>query len=294
MTRWLSVAVVAVLGALLIGAPAQAATSVKIQPLLYRDTLKKGEKKSGYVDVSNPNDAPTTYTFSVQAFRQVDDEGTLQFYDSEQVTSGLRLDVDKVLLEPKDVLRLHFTLDGARLPEGDVFAVIMAAAEPMLGDGTAVSVRAGTLFALTNGTVASRRAEITELSVPWLQLGDGMRAQLRLKNTAPENQATGFFPTIKVSAWPFLNKEVSGPLVFAGHSRTVSLVYPGNYAGILWVRASAGSNEKTAVSIVVTGWYRLALSAIAIALIVSMYILLHIWQRHTRGGVQKSSLRGRR
>lgn len=280
--KWSVAVVMAALGAAAwFGMPAQAMTSVKIQPLLYHDALGAGEKKSGFVDVSNPNDATTTYRFSVQAFRQIADDGTLQFRDDEQIASGIHLDVTEAQLAPKDVLRLYFVLDGAKLPTGDVFAAIMATSVPTSGTGTAVSVRAGTLFVLSNGTPASHVAEITELTASRFQFGDGMRMQLRIHNPAPESQATGFFPTIHVSAWPFIDKDVEGPLVFAGRTRTVTVKYPGNYAGIVRLRVGAGANEQSTMVVVVTGWFRWAIPLTVVVIGGVMYKILRKRRRRT-------------
>ncbi len=82
------VLLLAILGlSLLLTAPTSA-LSLKLQPLLYNDILKKGEQKKGFIDISNPTGQTLQLRSSVQAFRQVDNTGTLEFYENEQVSAG--------------------------------------------------------------------------------------------------------------------------------------------------------------------------------------------------------------
>lgn len=57
------------------GAPSASATSLKISPLRYDTTLSAGEKKKGFVDVTNPSGSDVHVMLTVQAFRQTDNTG---------------------------------------------------------------------------------------------------------------------------------------------------------------------------------------------------------------------------
>lgn len=249
---------------------ARASSSVKIQPLLQRDNLAQGEKKKGYVDITNPSEQAITLSFSVQGFKQIDDQGNLQFFDDEQIEKGVLLDLKQAELEPKDVLRLYFVLDGTKLPQGDVFVAIMAStkAQPGAGMSSAVSARVGTLFVLTNGTPPSRNVKITDFSTPIVQLGDSVSAQLTIRNTDPVDATTGFFPEVELAVWPYINQKVEGPLVFAGRSRQLTINQTGDYFGIIKFEASTGSSNASSYSLVITGFYRWLIPSVALALLV--------------------------
>lgn len=279
MKWWVVTGLLAVCFMVLRGGIVSADSAIKIQPVMIRETLKAGEVKKGHVDVSNPNQAAITVTLSVKAFRQIDDRGSLQFVDEPRIAEAIRLDVTEITLEPKDVLRLYFSVDSAKLPEGDVFASIMAATTPDQTKSTSVSAQAGALLVLVNRTPPSRTAEITGMDALSVQFGERVEANIRVKNTAPAGQATGFFPRIVYDMWPYERKELAGPLIFAGRTRDIAVVQPGSYAGLVRISAKTGQSEKTTYAFVVTGWYRWALPLGILGAVVLMYIALHLRKR---------------
>ena len=101
-------------------APPVSAASLKVAPLEYRTTLKQGEKKKGFIDVSNPTKETVRVRTSAQAFRQIDDNGSLQFFDNEQVSAGVLLDLDEFELGPLEAVRMYFILDSTRCVRGDL------------------------------------------------------------------------------------------------------------------------------------------------------------------------------
>ena len=217
----MAVATLALLGAALVSATADA-TSLKIAPLKYDTELKKAEKKKGFIDVSNPTGQKLIIKTSVEAFKQTNDDGALSFYKNEQLAAGIQLDLDEFELGPKEAVRMYFLLDGTKLPPGDAFgAVFFTAAPANKPSGVEQAVRLGTLFSIVNGTPGPRQAEITELSVPWLQLTDTISGSYSIKNTADPNKATGFYPTVQLQTAPFGEaKKQTGKLTFAGITRT--------------------------------------------------------------------------
>src|SRR5689334_4309658 len=92
------------------------AATLRIAPLQYRTTLKKGETKKGFVDVNNPSNTTVRIVTQVQAFTQIDNNGGLQFYDNEQVAQGIKPDLSTFDLGAKETLRLYFSVDGTKLP----------------------------------------------------------------------------------------------------------------------------------------------------------------------------------
>lgn len=247
------------LAALLLGAvPALPvnAESLRIAPLQYRTTLKSGEKQKGYVDISNPEGDTVEVKFEVQAFRQIDNAGGIEFYTDEALSKGVLLDLDSAELGPHEVLRLVFLIDGTMLPHGEVYAAILARTVPQSTAGSAQSVRVGTVLEITNGSAGSHKASITDISAPFLQVGEGVSMTFVVHNEDSTGQTSGFRPKLKVGVLPYSEKETEGPLIFAGRSRTVTYTTPGNYFGFVRLSVKTGSSSKGQLAFVMTGYWR--------------------------------------
>ena len=272
--RRIILAVFAVATGLLTLSPVTSAISIQIKPTIYKNVeLKKGEKKKSYVDIANPTAMKQTVTLSVKAFRQIDSEGMLQFYDSEQVAKGVQLDLTEFELNPKDVVRVYFLLDGSVLPSGDVFAAIFAETVPR-DSAVAQSVRVGTLLSIVNGTPSSHSAAINNLNAPLFQWGDGIQATFSVKNTAAKDTATGFFPRLRVALQPYSEKDIEGPLVFAGIERSVSYRDPGNYFGIMRLNVSTDGGSASRWLFAMTGFWRWLAPLIALVIVGSVFAIL--------------------
>lgn len=232
------------------------AATLSVSPLKYDAELKAGEKKKGFVDISNPSAEGLVVKLTVQAFRQIDDQGTLQFYDSDAISDGVKLDYSEVEIGPRETLHLAFLLDGNKLPEGDVFAAIFAGAEPSRLGAAEQTVKVGTLLIITNGTPANHIAVVEQLSVPWLQIGGEFSAHFALRNTANQSEGTGFAPEVTVSAWPFIHDVVTGPLVFSGRTRQVDYVKSGSFMGLVRVGVKTGQSEQAAYTFLITGYWK--------------------------------------
>ena len=232
------------LAALVFFSPAaQATSSLKVQPLSYETQLQKGERKTGYIDISNPSAKNVTVVSSVQAFRQIDDEGSLEFYDSEAVLGGITPDLKSFTLGPKEAQRMVFELDGTKLPEGDVFAALFFTLKPAEGEMLTQAVRIGTLFIIENGTLASRKAEVTNLQADFLQVGSFVTGKYVVKNTAKKGQATGFSPLVNLKLTPFgTMQQQDSSLVFTGRERLNDFSYRTNIPGLF--RFSASYNDS--------------------------------------------------
>lgn len=266
--RW-SVSLGLLLGcsALLISNVPVRAESLEIHPTIYKNIqLQKGEGKKAYVDVVNPAATAENVSISIKALRQVDDTGTLSFYDSEQITKGIKLDLTSVELGPKEAVRIYFAMDGSLLPSGDVFAAIFARTSP--GDGAAMqSVQVGSLLMITNGTPASHTADVSTLDAPFIQMGEAMTAQLSLTNPANEKETTGFFPKVTVQTWPYGQRTVEGPLLFAGRTRAIQYRQPGDYFGFIKLQVDAGGKQGSKILFVMTGFWRWLAPVLALTMI---------------------------
>jgi len=265
-------------------AEVSAEATLGLQPLQYQETLKKGEVKKAYIDVTNPSGQPVTTSFSVQGFKQIDDKGNLAFYDDERLRGGIRLDYDEVEIPARKTLRLYFIVDGSKLPRGDVFAVIFATTKPEQGV-VSPSVRLGALVILTNETPGARQASIESLRMSLVQIGESLKGEVRIKNTAPANTASGFFPEIKLSSWPFGSTyTVQAPLVYSGNTRTVTIDKESDLFGVFRITASYGDSRKDAWVILVTGMWRWL--SIVLVVIVAVLVAGLVWRRRHKSRQQ--------
>lgn len=275
--KWL-LGVLCIAAGLWVGAaPVGAEASLELRPLQYVESLQKGERKQGMVDIHNPQPYKVDVRLSVQGFKQIDDKGNLAFYESEQLRDGIKLDLETAEIPAHKTLRLYFTADGAKLPAGDVFAVIFAEATPSDHAGTDTTVRLGSLLILTNQTPGARQAVIERLAIPWLQIGAGLGGQAIVKNTAPAGTAGGFFPRITLTTWPFGPELITdGPLVQNGNQRTVTFKQATDLFGIYRVRVTTGESYKDQWIFAVTGYWRW-LSVVLVLAIGSTVFLLWRW-----------------
>lgn len=256
------------------------ALGLKIAPLSYEAELGKGEIKKGYVDISNPSSTPVKVKLEAQAFRQIDDEGSLEFYESEQIKEGVKLDFETITIGAREAYRVYFLLDSAKLSSGDNFAAIFASTIAQPGAGTTQSVRVGTLLSIQNGAVDARQGAVESFVANWLQVGEGLSATTKVKNTADPQKATGFYPSIQASIAPYGSRTVKGPLVFAGRTRTVELQHPGSYFGPVLLGARVGESSKTSLVFAMTGYWRWLAPIIGVVIIASGLVYRRVRSRH--------------
>ncbi len=265
-----------------IGAGTTSALGLKIAPLEYKTTLKKDERQQGFIDVSNPSSVPVTAQASVQAFKQINDDGGLQFYDDKQVQSGITLELTTIEMGAREAVRVAFTVNGSSLPEGDVYAAIFFTTDPKEPrNGVGQSVRVGTILSIINTTPGQRRAEVTKLDVPLVQFSDTASGAYSIKNTG--NGSTGFYPTVKISGWPGGRpKTVEGSLLFAGRERSNDFSYASGF-GIHRIEVAYGDSKKSRWVVSVAPWM-LVLSLLVLLIILIELMLL----KKRRTSAQKS------
>lgn len=258
------------------------ATSLKMQPLLYNETIAKGEKKKGFIDISNPTGQTIILQTSVQAFTQTDDNGSLQFYDNEQVRAGIIPDLSEFTIGPREALRMYFLIDGTKLPQGDVFAAIFVSTKAnQESKGISQSVRLGTILTLVNGTPAARQASVESLSTSFINFGTSIDGSYRIKNTADSSATTGFYPEVTVQIEPFTQATKSqSPLVMTGKSREGTFSLHGDRFGIYKLTASYGNSRQSHWIFVVTGFWQWLAPLIAV-LLVLVVLLFRAARRKT-------------
>jgi hypothetical protein len=256
--------------------------------LEYKATLKENERLEGFVDVSNPSAQKVTVQATVQAFKQIDNEGGLQFFDDERIAAGIRPELTSFELGPREALRMAFTVDGKVLPEGDVYAAIFLTTEPSQPRaGVGQSVRVGTILSLVNKNPGSRKAEITGVRLPLVQFSGVTKGSYAVKNTGPEG--TGFYPKVKLTAWPGRQtKEQESSLVFGGRERINDVSLPLGY-GVHYVEAAFGDSKTGQWVVLIAPW--MLVTGLLIVLVVGIELLLLKKRRKSLAGKPRKTIR---
>jgi hypothetical protein len=110
---------------------------------------------------------------------------------------------------------------------------------------------------LENGTPPAHHATISSLDAPWLQLGTAIKMQMDVTNTDPSGGAAiGFTPQITFLFKPYGKRTFDGPLIFAGHSRTIDYSEAGDYFGPVLIHVAVGDHTQTKLVFAITGYWR--------------------------------------
>jgi hypothetical protein len=250
---------------------------LKVSPLRYQAHLEIGQVKSGFIDASNPTGSPIHVAFQVQAFRQANDQGELEFYDSERLASAVTPALTEFDIGPREAVRTRFTIDPAKLGPGGAYGVVFLRTVPtgQAGGQIATSARVGTLLILDVGGSGVRSGRISGLTLPHFVFGRHatLPVSFSYKNTGTGDTALAFFPGLDAGAG-FTGKPLmlTGPLVFPGRTRAIkATLVPANSIGLVPVSVhdrSGGSAPATVWVIADTGvWSDLTvLAAVAFLL----------------------------
>lgn len=248
------------------------ALGLKVAPLQYKATLTEGERKQGVVDVSNPSSQAVTVNVSVQAFKQTDNNGGLQFYNDQKISNAIRPELETLELGPREAIRLAFTIDGTTLPDGDIFAAIFLSTEPVTPqNGVGQLVRVGTLLSLVNKSPGQRLAKVTSISMPALQLTDTIEGIYTIQNTG--SAQSGFYPKVSISSWPnTTSKQVESSLVFGGKERSNDFTYPLGY-GIHRVDVSYEDSRQSRWVITIAPWMLVLMVLLILIVCIELFLL---------------------
>jgi hypothetical protein len=247
------------------------ALGLKVAPLEYKTTLQEDERKQGFIDISNPSTQPVSVKTSVQAFKQINNQGGLQFFEDKHIEKGITLDLSKFELGPRQAVRMPFVIDGTNLPAGDVYAAVFFTTEPKKKtNGVGQLVRVGTLLSIVNKTPGQRSAELTKLQLPFVQLNENASGSYSIKNSS---SAGGFYPEVSITSWPGgEDKKVQSSLLFSGHERSNDFTINTGY-GIHLVEVSYGSSKKSAWVITAAPWMIMLLGVIIIIGLVELILI---------------------
>ena len=260
---------------------------IQMRPLLYEEKLEPNQIKKGYLDISNPSSRSVILLTSVQLFTQIDDQGSLRFYDADYIREAIVPEFDEFELGPKEALRLFFTGDSSKLPDGDVLAAIFVknktTPQPL---AMTPAVRVGTLLIFENGKPGPRDVAITELSVPHFTIGDKIEGRVVIKNTAPENIQSGFFADVHIQVAPWGSEvDVKSPLITSGKTREFEFSVDSNQLGLYWVKVTANGVVAEKPVLLVTGIWRWVLMIVGITLAVSVIVGVIVLPRK-RGNIR--------
>ena len=278
--------VVALAAAALLGSHAARADvpGLQIAPLEYEDSLRTGVVKNGYIDVANPGDSQVDVISSVKGFSQIDTHGNLRFYDDPDLSSAITVGLPSFSLGPREAVRVGFTVDPAKLPQGGIYAAIFFRTQPPGQTSTssfiAESANVGTILMLTNGTSTKHFGTITKLHVPFWQFGYGILGTFDFTNTDRTPHPVGFKPVLSARVLPWGSApKLSTGLVLPGATRTFDLSRLGAFFGLLPVIVVDSDTHAWAVAWVFacTGWY--AYAVLIIAALLLLYIVIRLLSR---------------
>lgn len=246
------------------GAQAAELTALKATPLKYQEHIPLGGDKIGYMDISNPTMQALTVKMQAQAFRQVDAQGNLQFYDDDRISAGIIPEFYEFTLGPHEAIRLKFTIRTNTLGAGGTYGVLFAQTsvpgQASGGASVAVAARVGTLFILDIGDGGTRSGYLAFLHRFGAAFGDGVSANLSYTNVGESGRALAFSPKLAVKTGWFGKSEVrEGPFTMPHNARPASFFKKGNYIGIIPITVSdqtGGAKPVKQWLIVCTGYWR--------------------------------------
>jgi hypothetical protein len=257
--------------AMSVSIPAHAEAGLQLNPLKYEDTLATTSVKSGFIDVSNPSDTTITIQTDVQGFRQADLDGNLEFFSDEQLRAGIIPGLDTFELGPRESIRMAFTVNPGKLPQGGVYAAIFFRTVPPPASSKvsyiSESANVGTLLILRNGNATDQIGKVTKFTLPFWQFGGGLRGQLQYQNTNRDRGGLAFTPKLESRVLPWGHgRDFTGPFIMPGATRQFTFTRPGSYLGILPVTVldAATGHPVTRWVFALTGWYQVLLLLVII------------------------------
>jgi hypothetical protein len=266
---------------------------LKVAPLRYQAHLDVGQVKTGFIDASNPTGTSIHVAFQVQAFRQANDQGELEFYDDARLSAAVTPALPEFEIGPREAVRTRFTIDASRLGPGGAYGVIFLRTVPtgQASGQIATSARVGTLLILDVGGTGTKSGRISGLKLPRLVFGwhQKLPVAFSYQNTGSAETALSYFPELDVTAG-FTGKphKLTGPLVFPKRTRAIKTTLPAdNLIGLVPVSVHdhvGGSAPATTWMLADTGiWATLTLLApVALLLWILRKKLLISWRKLLR------------
>jgi hypothetical protein len=296
--RALATAIIGMVLACSVPGVALADAGLQINPLRYDDVMTGTTVKNGFIDVSNPSDTTVTIRTSVRGFKQADLAGDLAFFTDDALTAGIRPSLATFELGARESLRLVFSVDPSKLPQGGVYAAIFFTTIPPEGqsDVTYITETAnvGTLLLLQNGGNNVKVGRISQFNLPFLQLGAGLTGTVQYQNTNRNTGGLAFSPGLSSNVFPW-GRQVgfTGPFIMPQSTREFTYQRAGSYLGLVPVTlvASEGNSSVTSWVLACTGWYQWLVLVFALA--VGVYWLMSYRDRKSGRTRTRSGILGR-
>lgn len=249
---------------------------LQVNPLKYVTTMIGPDVQDGYIDVANPSDTQVNIQATVQGFRQDDLAGNLSFFNNQAIQAAIKLSSTQFTLGPQQAVRVPFSVDPRQLPQGGVFAAIffrtIPPAQSAATSFVSESANVGTLLLLQNGPADARIGRVAKLTMPFLQLGNGLYGTAQYQNTNHSTAPVAFSPALTAKIQPFGKPvHVTGPYVLPGSTRQFQVSRPGSYFGLLPFSLIDSSSGATT-----TRWV-LACTGIYAFLLLYLFALIVVW-----------------
>lgn len=281
----------------LVPAAALADAGLQLNPLRYDDVITGTVVKNGFIDVSNPSDTTVTIRTSVRGFKQADLAGNLSFFIDDALTAGIRPSLETFDLGPRESLRLVFSVDPSKLPQGGVYAAIFFTTIPPEAQSQATYIietaNVGSLLLFQNGGSDVKVGRIARFDLPLIQLGSGISGTVQFQNTNRNTGGVAFSPNLSSRVFPWgKSAKFTGPFVMPQSTREFTYQRAGSYFGLLPVTLSTteGHFGITRWVLVCTGWYQWLL--LVLLMTGAAYWLMNYRNRKTGGKGRKSGLIG--
>lgn len=186
--------------------------SLKISPLTYKLTIKKGESETQVVSIINPNQVSIKVIAETQDFIQEDEEGSPKFIDKSvgKTTLAQWIDINReaMTLVPNEKRDVPFTINAPKDAEsGGHYAAIFFKTVPDQTQSGQISItsRVGSLVLVTVPGDIISTGEIVEFKAPKFSEKGPINFLARFKDTGTVHYQLGGTITIT----NFFGKEVA-------------------------------------------------------------------------------------
>lgn len=260
--------------------------SLKISPLTYKLTIKKGENDTQIVSIINPNQLAIKVIAETSDFVQGDEEGSPKFVDKgagkTALASWIDIDRKEIPLEPNEKKDISFTVNVPNDAEnGGHYAAIFFKTVPKEDEGGQITIsnRVGSLVLVTVPGDIKSTGEIVEFRTPKYSEKGPIDFVARFKDTGTVHyQLNG---TITIT--DYFGKEVTKldlpeHIVLPDSIRRFEAQWPvkwsiGRYEAVLEMRDGDGNLRTSNIIFYIFPW-KIALVVLALIILLIVIIII--------------------
>jgi hypothetical protein len=260
--------------------------SLKISPLTYKLTIKKGEDDTQIVSIINPNQVPIKVIAETSDFVQGDEEGSPKFIDKAvgktTLTQWIDINKEELSLAPNEKRDVPFKISvPADAESGGHYAAIFFKAVPDQAQGGQITIsnRVGSLVLVTVPGEIKSTGEIIEFSAPKYSEKGPINFVARFKNTGTVHYQLGGTITIT----NYFGKEVAKlnlpeHIVLPDSIRRFEAEWPvnwsvGRYEAALEMRDGDGNLRTSNIIFYIFPW-KIALAVLVLVILVIVTIVI--------------------